>query len=160
MEMRPFLTKVTMGIRVKVKKIIAAGGRRHSPRSDLPLRELDKVRSDSDHVSQSGRAKRPSASMSPDALARLAAQESWNFELILFNSTLLIGAAAMCIDRRLRPLRGRGMLRAFAIFGMHRIGLLRRPMGLPRRGLRHGMRHSALAWRGRRSRLFLAANSK
>ena len=68
----------------------------------------------------------------------MAPQESRDLKLILFEGAGLIGAAAMRIDRWLRKsLRGRWMLRAFAIFGMNGIWL-RLPVGLRLRGRPHG----------------------
>src|ERR1700730_15012497 len=61
------------------------------------------------------------------SLARLAPQESGNLELVLFDCPGLIGAAAMRVHRRLRSfLRGRRMLRTFAVLGMDRTRLLLR----------------------------------
>src|SRR5580704_942567 len=92
------------------------------------------------------------------SLARLAPQESGNLELVLFEGPGLIGAAAMRVPRRLRrSLRGRRMLRTFAVLGVNRTRLLLR-VGLPLRGLTR--RSLPLARDGIRGRFFLAADAK
>ena len=92
------------------------------------------------------------------SLARLAAQESWNLELVLFNCPGLIDPPAVRVHRRLlRSLRGRWMLRTFAVLGMNRTRLLLR-VNLPLRGLTRGRLPVARA-RTRRH-FFLTADAK
>jgi hypothetical protein len=92
------------------------------------------------------------------SLARLAPQKSGNLELVLFDCPGLIGAAAMRVPRWLRrSLRGRRMLRTFAVLGVNRTRRLLR-VDRPLRGLTR--RRLPLARDGIRGRFFLAADAK